>query len=435
MKTEKGITILALVVTIIILLILAGVTINMVLGDEGIIAQAQQAKQAQEEAEEKQNIELKKGEALSSQYGQTLTKEEINDQSNEEIQEATEGSIWQIKKIAKGGTGADKDEIISIPIPKGLAYLSGETVEEGIVVIDGYGNEFVWVPVDNINEFAVQKEGTTDYRGILYNFDTSAGTINQMENIENIEPGVLNSNKMDYSQDVKKLIKEERYDSLEEQYQTEFNEMVESVKTYGGFYVGRYETSWTGDKVTSLKEKKSMTGETDFNNIGWNIKDFEGNSLTKATWYGLYQKQKELYLRENENCGMVSGMIWGCQWDAIMKWMKDVKNPTVNNGLYIFNSRMMGWYLEVKQNAGILNNEGLTGLDRKGVYNKVKNIYDLAGNKSETTMEVVGLSHITRGGNSSNYGTAAFSPVSIRWTGNGIYSSLSYSSRLQLYVK
>ena len=48
LKTNKGITIIALVITIIVLLILSGVTINMVLGEDGIIAQAQDTKTAQE---------------------------------------------------------------------------------------------------------------------------------------------------------------------------------------------------------------------------------------------------------------------------------------------------------------------------------------------------------------------------------------------------
>ena len=42
-KTEKGITLVALVVTIVVLLILAGVSINLVLGNNGIIAKAKEA--------------------------------------------------------------------------------------------------------------------------------------------------------------------------------------------------------------------------------------------------------------------------------------------------------------------------------------------------------------------------------------------------------
>jgi len=61
-KNQRGITLIALVITIIVLLILTGVTINMVLGNDGIIAQAQQAKQAQETAEEDENTKIAEGE-------------------------------------------------------------------------------------------------------------------------------------------------------------------------------------------------------------------------------------------------------------------------------------------------------------------------------------------------------------------------------------
>ena len=57
---QKGITLIALVITIIVLLILAGVTISMVLGDEGIIAQAQSAKEKQEEKAKEEQEELDK---------------------------------------------------------------------------------------------------------------------------------------------------------------------------------------------------------------------------------------------------------------------------------------------------------------------------------------------------------------------------------------
>ena len=43
-SSAKGITLIALVITIIVLLILAGVSISMLTGDNGIITQAQKAK-------------------------------------------------------------------------------------------------------------------------------------------------------------------------------------------------------------------------------------------------------------------------------------------------------------------------------------------------------------------------------------------------------
>ena len=58
LKTHKGITLIALVITIIVLLILAGVAIATLTGDNGIIAKAQQAKMQNDKANEKEQIDL-----------------------------------------------------------------------------------------------------------------------------------------------------------------------------------------------------------------------------------------------------------------------------------------------------------------------------------------------------------------------------------------
>lgn len=57
-KKEKGITLVALVITIIVLLILAGVTISLVVGDNGVINKAQDAKTNMGNAQNRENEEL-----------------------------------------------------------------------------------------------------------------------------------------------------------------------------------------------------------------------------------------------------------------------------------------------------------------------------------------------------------------------------------------
>ena len=58
LKTNKGITLIALVITIIVLLILAGVTIATLTGDNGILTKAQSAKTQNDKANEKEQIDL-----------------------------------------------------------------------------------------------------------------------------------------------------------------------------------------------------------------------------------------------------------------------------------------------------------------------------------------------------------------------------------------
>lgn len=58
LKKEKGITLIALVVTIVVLLILAGISLNLVLGNNGIISKAKEAVKKTEEAQLKESLEM-----------------------------------------------------------------------------------------------------------------------------------------------------------------------------------------------------------------------------------------------------------------------------------------------------------------------------------------------------------------------------------------
>ena len=69
-KNNKGITLLVLVITIIILLILAGITISSITGDNGIIRNAGQAKEQTEIANEKEIVEKATVQAMgNNKYG------------------------------------------------------------------------------------------------------------------------------------------------------------------------------------------------------------------------------------------------------------------------------------------------------------------------------------------------------------------------------
>ena len=69
LNEKNGITLIALVITIIVLLILAGVSIAMLTGENGILTQAQNAKNQTEEAEIKERIKLAVNAARISDNG------------------------------------------------------------------------------------------------------------------------------------------------------------------------------------------------------------------------------------------------------------------------------------------------------------------------------------------------------------------------------
>ena len=82
-KNIYGITLIALVVTIVVLLILAGVSISMLTGNNGIITQAQNAKNKTEEAEEKEKIQLAVLDAVSK--NNDLTEENLQKEIDDEF--------------------------------------------------------------------------------------------------------------------------------------------------------------------------------------------------------------------------------------------------------------------------------------------------------------------------------------------------------------
>ena len=111
-KAQKGITLIALVITIIVLLILAGVTINMVLGDDGIIGQAQRASEAQKNADEKEKAQIATGEAKTSEYMAGMTKGDVAKKTENKITNATDGVIAEIKKFEDGSIVPARDYIV-----------------------------------------------------------------------------------------------------------------------------------------------------------------------------------------------------------------------------------------------------------------------------------------------------------------------------------
>ena len=76
-KQERGITLIALITTIIVLLILAGITIGAITGSNGIIGQAQSAKEETEIANEKEIIDISTVEAMGKNNRGNLEEEEF----------------------------------------------------------------------------------------------------------------------------------------------------------------------------------------------------------------------------------------------------------------------------------------------------------------------------------------------------------------------
>ena len=141
-KSNKGITLIALVITIIVLLILAAVTINALSGDNGIL---KRAKDAKEQTNEKNQEEMGKLDDYKSTIDQYV--------------DGTTG----------GGSGANFTNIDTAKSNPAGTVPAGSTVVEadankGIVIKDKNNNEWVWIEVPKDTVFS---ELTIDTTGEL----------------------------------------------------------------------------------------------------------------------------------------------------------------------------------------------------------------------------------------------------------------------------
>ena len=374
---NKGITLVALVVTIIVLLILAGVTITILMGDNGIIRKAQDAADATNAAVEGELEGMNNlGDKMNSILGGTGT-------GGDDTVEMP--SNWDSSKVV--AVKSDDGKTVPVPIGFTKSTVEGEgSVDTGFVIKQGNDgsatsgiNEFVWVPVEDPSEmFGTDSNGNS--LGKLYDFGTSsspknppearnwtetAGVMSWTSATSYREPDIVT----DY--DGSDATKDASYftsaignmtgEEFKAQLQQEFEDMRESVETYGGFYIGRYETG-------NLNEAKAVVQKNN-------------TDIGSQNWYEMYQKCKTV-VQESETIKGTTSMIWGCQWDATMKWFLESEDPEVVE--YVTDSTDKGNYAGTQGNT---NQPIATGSNNNYSVNK---IYDMAGNVDEWTLEAGG---------------------------------------------
>ena len=440
-KQQKGITLIALVVTIIILLILAGVSIAMLTGNNGVLTQAKSAKEKTGEKGEQERVNLAASSAMTLGMG-TITTENLNKAIQDEFgagKSVTGTGPWTYKgeyakyKIEKAGTvaiqkplpktaeGQAKGTQIENPAsygenptaqatadgagkffakPNDATYVEG-TVDTGVVIRDKNQNEWVWVPVDDPtimyeeSEAGIALAGDTGVKTNKYSkgnilSEVDRGTPNSSgyrepdlvtyyDNDTYAAQAGFTAKEATGTEEAKTALK-----VMAESLVQDYSEMIESVTKYKGFYIGRYELSTkTENEVTVGIEQKDKASKTNTN------------------WYELYKYSKNIAGSEN----MQTRMIWGCQWDVTCKWLKE-HNYDINN------SSAWGNYSDSVSpaNGGNYeqNNKKNTGSNENW---KANNIYDLAGNCYEWTQEADSIIHrANRGGryyDGGSYGSAS----------------------------
>ena len=385
-KENSGITLIALVVTIVVLIILATVSILAVFGDNGIIARAQTAKDTHQKGKADETNTL---DDYASYIGNYLDGKGGSDTPTKPTAgtKVAKPGTWtssQVTPIADGNGG-------TVPLPSGFHYVGGD-ISTGLVISDkqgdtldasgvDMGNQFVWIPVSSEEDLT------------RTNFDTATGQpTTGLDTTKYTEPYANG-----YSTEA-----------------SEYSTMRTQVLKYGGFYIGRYEAGVNDTtlrtKVTTNQTVVCKKGVAPYNYIPWGVDMNEvniafapsANNPDNVNTDGAVYLAKNMYTSSNS---VTSTLTYGCEWDAMCRYIGDSQRKTPETGF-----------------------PELTGSVSTDVS---KNIYDLAGNCYEWTMEAYDTDgRVERGG---DYSLA--DPVSSRGYNSPTYSNDDISFRPTLYIK
>ena len=375
-KFNQGITLVALVVTIVVLLILAGVSLNLVLGENGIISKAREASTKTVQAQQNSEIEM------------NLLEQELANATKE------------------------PDPAEGVKMPTGFYYVGG-TKTSGIVISDNVndkdkyknkavvgtdllGNQYVWIPctTDSTSsklqyartEWGVEEDGDDNSRAIKDELTLTDASVTYSD------ADTANGINADVSKEIVAQIKAEKT----------------SVAKYGGYYIGRYEVGKNGDTAVV------KYNQTPYASITW------------STAYGLAKKIIT-------NSEATSYLCSSYAWDTAVNFIQN--NSTAKNYATSIEGFNGNWNPQaVKDPSGnVIKPAGTSQQLNTGLTTQFCNIFDMGGNEAEFTTELnPGTSEtvVLRGGNYYNTGPAGY-----RWVGNSGSAYVVYGFRATLFLK
>ena len=441
-SNQKGITLIALVITIVVLLILAGVSINALFGDSGIIDRAKEAQSETNKATERDKKEIKElSNWLDSKINKATKKPLITDSSLTSNDRTTSESTTVIAKDKKGN---------QVVVPGGfkISSASGESVEQGVVIEDKEGNQFVWVPVSNINgdgsnkikkddgseveitlgryTFKREKNSTTNLyedgtptiiqKGSEYDQTTLAqatsGTLNT-------KYGVAKSTYYFYELNGSRPGKEKSDLTGTNTTAKNLKDFIEKTESNKGFYIARYEASYGSgynssgtDTATKFANAKPLSKVSTANSTS------SMNYKEGTLWNFITQPQAALVsqnMYKNDKY-VESDLINSYAWDTAIVYIQEMGNSN---------------YANKTDGNGTLKNTGSTGDEKCKIFDMAGNEIEWTTEYSTSTLSSIAIPCTSRGGNfnNSSYYT------SFRYNCNAAGSSNYLSFRPLLYVK
>lgn len=377
-KFNQGITLVALVVTIVVLLILSSVSLNLVLGDNGIIVKAKEAAETTAAAQEKEAME------------RNLLEKELENSLSTPAVEPTDG----------------------VKIPTGFYYVGG-TKASGIVISDNkndknkyrnqkvvgtdlLGNQYVWIPCTTDSsssdlqyartEWGVEVDGDDNSRAIKDELTLTDASVTYSD------ADTANGINADVSKEIVAQIKAEKA----------------SVAQYGGYYIGRYEVG-----------RNSDTAVVKYNQTPY-------ASITWSTAYGL---AKKIITNSEVNSYLCSSYAW----DTAVNFIQN--NSTAKNYATSIEGFNGNWNPQaVKDPSGnVIKPAGTSQQLNTGLTTQFCNIFDMGGNEAEFTTELnPGTSEtvVLRGGHYYNN-----PPAGLRWDNGSGSARIFHGFRATLFLK
>ena len=418
---NKGVTLIALAVTIVVMLILAGVTISVLNGENGIVKQAQKAKEESKIKELKEKVridiagkrvenigELRVSvlkEILDKYFDNVPVETQITSETELKAKEEYGKYEMKISDIDVGEITYETSYTIfkdvngeQVPIPEG--YIVSENSDEnivnkGLVISDSRGNEYVWISctVDSSSnklqykrtEWGVEKDGTDNSRAIK-------------------DELTLKDIDVKYSKtDTDNGINEE----ISKEIVAQINAEKESIKKYGGYYIGRYEVG-KDNKTAVIKAEQEP-----YVNIKW----------SKA-----YELAKGIGGGE----GATTYLCSSYSWDTAINFIQNTTGKNYATSIIGFNGNWKSQ--EVKDSSGkVIKPVNTAQRLNTGLTTALCNIYDMGGNVGEFTTELnPGTSEtvVLRGGGYFNSGPAGY-----RWDLSSGSAGSVYGFRATLFLK
>ena len=395
-SNQTGITLIALVVTIVVLLILAGVSLNAIFSENGIIKRAQDAQNKMDQAAENDQKginELSKwlDSKINGNSGGNTTGGNTTGGDDNPTTTTTKISTL-VGKVVDKNTKAEDIYGNKITIPKGFKVVAHGTaagsatytysgdnipaVQDGIVIENGTdGNQFVWVPVGTIKN----KNNTTNTitLGRYSSFTATNGvyTPAQVASVENCTQEVtINTNYKELS--VFRAGNSATDSTAQNATARNLEEFISTTLANGGYYIARFEASGTASKVTSKYDQTVLTNITQPN-------------AAKAA--------REMYgeIKENNKLVYASDLVNSYAWDTAIIFIQTYSGKT-----------------DYASHNESKTTKAFTATGKNN--DKYCNIWDMSGNAYECTTEYSTYSDprrfcpcVIRGGYyNTNYGEA-----------------------------